>query len=66
MQRKVQLNLEMPLEVREEFRIAATLKGLTMSGVLNEYIRRVIREEKQHAPELFERLLSRERGKAAA
>jgi hypothetical protein len=50
---EVQINVRLPLKVREEFRIAAKLRGLTMSGLLHQYIRKTIKEEKQSDPEPF-------------
>ena len=51
---KVQVNIELPIEVREMFRLASKQRGLSMSGVLHNYIRQVILEEKSHYPELFQ------------
>lgn len=43
-------------ETREEFRVAAELRGATMSGLLHQFIVRTIREEKERDPEAFARL----------
>ena len=50
------ITLRIPLRVKEEFQLVARERGLTMSAVLNQYIRQLIREEKKIAPELFEEL----------
>lgn len=43
-------------ETHEEFKIAAELKGLTMSGLLHQFIVRTIREEKDTSPQSFTKL----------
>ena len=42
-----QIVLRIPESVKEEFRIVATERGLTMSAAINQYIRQAIREEKK-------------------
>jgi hypothetical protein len=47
------LNLRLKPEVRDEFAIAAELRGASMSGLLHQFIVRTIREEKELAPQSF-------------
>lgn len=53
--REVQLNLRVNPEIREDFRIAAEMRGATMSGLLHQFIIRTIRDEKEQSPREFER-----------
>ena len=39
--------------VRDEFKIAAGLRGATMSGLIHQFIVRTIREEKEASPHEF-------------
>lgn len=53
--KKAILNLRLRPEVREEFAVAAELRGASMSGLLHQFIVRTIREEKEAAPHAFKR-----------
>jgi hypothetical protein len=50
------LNLKINPRTREEFKIAAELRGATMSSLLHQHIFQVIREEKREHPEAFAHL----------
>jgi hypothetical protein len=39
----------------EEFRIAATLRGTTMSSLISQFIAKVVREEQAAVPQAFQR-----------
>jgi hypothetical protein len=47
------LNLKMQPRVREEFKLAAALRGASMSAVLTQHAFRVIREEQEQNPAAF-------------
>jgi hypothetical protein len=47
------LNLRLDPAVRDQFAIAAKLRGASMSGLLHQFIVRTIREEKAEAPQAF-------------
>jgi hypothetical protein len=47
------LNVRIREDVRDEFKLAAELRGASMSGLLTMFIYRVIREEKGKNPEAF-------------
>lgn len=71
--KKAILNLRLRPEIRDEFAIAAELRGASMSGLLHQFIVRTIREEKEHSPQSFaknERQVNetnqREKGKVVA
>lgn len=51
--KKTILNLRLRPEVRDDFATAAELRGASMSGLLHQFIVRVIREEKDIAPQEF-------------
>lgn len=51
--KKAILNLRLNPKVRDEFAIAAELRGASMSGLLHQFIVRTIREEKDLAPQAF-------------
>jgi hypothetical protein len=51
--KEVLINLRVKPEVREAFRLAAQLRGATMSGLLHQFIFRTVREEKERDPEPF-------------
>lgn len=53
--KKAILNLRLKPEVRDEFAIAAALRGASMSGLLHQFIVKTIREEKDTAPQSFEK-----------
>lgn len=42
----------------EEFRIAAVLRGTTMSALVSQFVAQVVREEMATVPEAFSRRLS--------
>lgn len=52
--KKAILNLRLDPGVREEFAIAAKLRGASMSGLLHQFIVRTIREEKAEMPQAFQ------------
>lgn len=54
--KEVLINIRLKPDTREEFRIAAELRGATMSGLLHQFIVRTIREEKERDPEAFANL----------
>lgn len=49
----VQVNIQIPLHVREDFKIAARTKGMSMSSMIHQYIIRTIHEEKVKFPTMF-------------
>jgi hypothetical protein len=49
----VLLNIQIPRTVRDEFKIAAKLKGSTMSASLYQHILQTIRQEKDASPQSF-------------
>lgn len=49
----VLLNMEIPRSVRDEFKIVAKRRRLSMSALLFQHIQRLIREEKEKSPESF-------------
>lgn len=51
--KKAILNLRVKPEVRDEFAIAAELRGASMSGLIHQFIVRTIREEKEISPNAF-------------
>lgn len=51
--KKALFNLKIDENVREEFRIAANLRGASMSGLIHQFIFKIIREEKITNPEAF-------------
>jgi hypothetical protein len=50
---KALLNLKMELEVREEFHLAAALRGATVSSMVHQYAFQIIREERGRYPAAF-------------
>ncbi|MBV9215307.1 MAG: hypothetical protein JO053_03950 [Acidobacteria bacterium] len=55
-EKKAILNLRLDPDVREQFAIAAKLRGASMSGLLHQFIIRTIKEEKAEAPQAFGKL----------
>jgi hypothetical protein len=53
--KKAILNLRLKPEIRDEFAIAAELRGASMSGLLHQFIVRTIREEKEQSPQSFKK-----------
>jgi len=49
------LTIKITPERLEEFRIAATLRGTTMSSLVSQFIAQVVTEEKTRVPEAFKR-----------
>lgn|SRR5262249_28697182 len=49
------INVRVNPQILEDFRIAARLRGASMSGLIHQFIVRTIREEKLAAPEEFVR-----------
>lgn len=47
------INVRLTPSVHESFRIAAELRGASMSSLLHQYIVRTIREEKELDPKAF-------------
>jgi uncharacterized protein (DUF1778 family) len=62
--KEVLINIRLRYETREEFRVAAELRGATMSGLLHQFIVRTIREEKERDPAAFVELQSADLSKA--
>ena len=48
------INVRLSQTEHDEFKIAAELRGSTMSSLLRQFIVRVIREEKEYSPRAFE------------
>lgn len=55
-EKKAILNLRVDPEVLKNFKIAAKLRGASMSGLIHQYIVRTIREEKADSPQAFGKL----------
>lgn len=51
--KEVLLNLRIKEDVRDDLKTVAEMRGATMSGLLHQYIFKIIREEKERAPEMF-------------
>ena len=49
----VLVNLRLKPKTRDEFKVAAELRGASMSGLLHQFIVKTIREEKERCPEAF-------------
>lgn len=49
----VLMNVEIPKDLKEDFKIAAKLRGQSMSALLHQYMVKVIREEKDLRPAAF-------------
>jgi uncharacterized protein (DUF1778 family) len=49
----VWINIRINPRIREEFKIAAELRGASMSGLIHQFIVKTIREEKGVNPEAF-------------
>jgi antitoxin component of RelBE/YafQ-DinJ toxin-antitoxin module len=52
-EKKAILNLRIEPSVLAEFKLAAKLRGASMSGLLHQFIARTIREEKAEMPHEF-------------
>lgn len=52
--KKAILNLRLDPETREQFAVAAKLRGASMSGLIHQFIVRTIREERMAFPEEFQ------------
>lgn len=53
MTKEILMTLRVRADVRDAFRVAADMKGSTMSGLLNQYIVRTIRDVQETYPEEF-------------
>lgn len=51
--RKDIINLKVTPQIHQEFKVAAGLRGASMSGLIHQFMVRVIREEKDREPEAF-------------
>ncbi len=49
------LTVKLPPSRLEEFRIAATLRGTTMSSLVQQFVTQVVREEMTIVPQAFRR-----------
>jgi hypothetical protein len=49
------INVRLEPSIHEDFKIACSLRGVSMSSLLHQFIFRVIREEKEIAPRAFAR-----------
>lgn len=55
--KEVLMTLRVRTDVRDSFKVAAEMKGATMSGLLNQYIVRTILDMQDAYPEEFKRKL---------
>jgi hypothetical protein len=55
MTKEVLINLRVRSEVRDDFKIVAELRGSSISGLLHQYMIKLIREEKDREPKMFEK-----------
>lgn len=55
MAKEVMINVRLAEAVREEFKIAAELRGASMAGLLHQFIVKTIREEKEREPQAFKK-----------
>lgn len=51
--KEVLVNFRLKPDVRDEFKVVADLRGSTMSGLLHQYVIKLIREEKERDPVAF-------------
>lgn len=65
MSKTVLLNLHVSENVRNDFKVVARLRGLTMSALINQFMVRLIREEKEYNPQAFPDYEQRQRSAAA-
>lgn len=49
------INVRLEPDAHEDFKTACQLRGVSMSSLLHQFIFRVIREEKEIAPQAFRR-----------
>lgn len=49
------INVRLTDQTHEDFRIAAELRGASMSSLLHQFVVRTIREEKEREPKAFEK-----------
>lgn len=54
------INIKVPPQTHVDFRIAAKLRGATMSSLLHQHIVKIIREEKERDPAAFRKGAKRE------
>lgn len=55
----VMVNLKVPKKLREEFKVAAKLEGMDLSGMLRQFMIRTIRAAKEREPENFQALIDK-------
>lgn len=53
--KEVRINVRTTPQIKRNLEIAARLKGLTVSALVNSAVVKVIREEKEREPEAFNR-----------
>lgn len=58
LKKEVNLNVRIRSDVRDDFKIVAELRGISVSGLLHQYMVKLIREEKERDPEAFKREVS--------
>jgi hypothetical protein len=51
--KEINLNIRVRKDVHEDFRIAADLRGASMSSLIHQFMVKCIREEKKISPEAF-------------
>lgn len=51
--KNVLFNMKIDERVRDDFRIAAQLRGASMAGLIHQFMHKVIREEKERVPDAF-------------
>jgi antitoxin component of RelBE/YafQ-DinJ toxin-antitoxin module len=51
--KEMNINIRVRKEVRENFKIAADLRGASMSSLIHQFMVKCIRDEKKIAPEAF-------------
>lgn len=61
----VMVNLKVPEKLREEFKVAAKLEGMDLSGMLRQFMIRSVREIKERDPEAFRTELEKKNKKKA-
>jgi hypothetical protein len=54
----VLINFRINRRIRDEFRVAASLRGASISGLLHQFIVHTIREEKERNPKAFITMLN--------
>ncbi len=54
-QKTALLTIKLPPSVLEDFRIASMLRGATMSGLVQQFVTKIVREEREAVPDAFRR-----------